>query len=167
MFTSGGINIINELYEQYGDTYYFVGQPTTGDGGNYLTCAGVVVVNQNTTQPEAVAAFLECLLKDEIQYASSMLLSLPVTKVSAEEVKMVEIDGEMRASWRTGTVYQGRRKYYFGGLCSAVGKSGALSRQVRCNRKHCLGRGRCLYRRGQKCCRGGENCGQSGAAVLG
>jgi len=100
MFTSGGINIINELYEQYGDTYYFVGQPTTGDGGNYLTCAGVVVVNQNTAQPEAVAAFLECLLKDEIQYASSMLLSLPVTKVSAEEVKMVEIDGEMRASWR-------------------------------------------------------------------
>ena len=29
-----------------------------------------------------------------------MQLSLPVTKVSAEEVKIVEVDGELRASWR-------------------------------------------------------------------
>ena len=100
MFTGGGVSTLNELYEQYGDTYYFVGQPTTGSSGNYLTCAGVVVVNQNTANPEAIAAFLECLLKDEIQYASSVQLKLSVKKVSPKEAKIVEVDGEVRASWR-------------------------------------------------------------------
>ncbi len=100
MFTGGGVHILNELYEQYGDTYFYVGQPTTGRSGNYLTAAGVVVVNQNTAHPEAVAAFLECLLKDEIQYASSVQMKLSVKKVSTEEVKIVEVDGELRASWR-------------------------------------------------------------------
>lgn len=100
MFAGGGLTTLNELYEQYGDAYYFVGQPTTGNSGNYLTCNGVVVVNQNTTHPEAVTAFLECLLKDEIQYAASMQMSLPVKRVSAEEAKIVEAEGELQASWR-------------------------------------------------------------------
>lgn len=100
MFTGGGVYTLNELYEQYGDTYYFVGQPTTGSSGNYLTCNGVVVVNKNTRNPEAVAVFLECLLKDEIQYASSMRGTISVKRVSAEEAKLVETEGKLRASWR-------------------------------------------------------------------
>lgn len=58
---------INDTYERYGDDYFFVGQPTDGDCGNYVDCEGIVAVNKNAADPEAVAFYFETLKSQEIQ----------------------------------------------------------------------------------------------------
>lgn len=106
-----GINIgtINEFYEKFKDDYYFVGMPTGGSSGNYVTSDGVLVVNRNTPNPAAVSAYLECLLRDEIQYSSRTANSHEsIRRVSPDEAEIVEIsfvgfEGETRAYWHQYT----------------------------------------------------------------
>lgn len=107
-----GINIgtINQFYEKYKDDYYFVGMPTSGSSGNYVTSEGVLVVNRNAPNPAAVSAYLECLLRDEIQYAARTLNSHEsIRRVSPDEAEIVEIpfvgfEGEIRAYWHQYTL---------------------------------------------------------------
>lgn len=88
------IDSFNALYEEYGDEYHFVGWPTRGSSGNYLNSRGVLVVNRNTTNSEAVSAYLSCLLEDEIQYPYSILPKYSILKVSLEDIETVEITAE-------------------------------------------------------------------------
>lgn len=98
--TGISVQSLNSFYEQYGEDYYFVGEPTVGSSGNYVASDGVLVVNKNAVDTEAVAAYMECLLKDEIQYASRPAQKKSVKKVSTEEIKYVEVEGETQAFWR-------------------------------------------------------------------
>lgn len=88
------ISSFDTLYEQYGDDFYFVGQLTKGTSGSYVRSDGVLVVNGNVSDPTAVAAYLECLLRDEVQYSISYYSGLPVLKVSLEDVQTVEFRNE-------------------------------------------------------------------------
>lgn len=90
------ISTFDTLYEQYGDDFYFVGELTKGTTGSFVGSDGVLVVNGNVSDSAAVAAYLECLLRDEIQYSSSSYSGLPILKVSLEDVQTVEFrNGEM------------------------------------------------------------------------
>lgn len=89
------INTFNALYEEYGDEYHFVGWPTRESSGNYLNSKGVLVVNRNTANSEAVTAYLSCLLEDEIQYPSySIIPKYSILKVSLEDIETVAITAE-------------------------------------------------------------------------
>lgn len=107
-----GINIktINEYYEKYKDDYYFVGMPTGGSSGNYVMSDGVLVVNRNAAEPAAVSAYFECLLRDEIQYATGTANSHEsIRRVSPDEAEIVELsfvgfEGEIRAYWHQYTL---------------------------------------------------------------
>ena len=57
--TGANIEVLNELYEQYGEEYFFVGMPTRGSSGSYLSSSGVLVVNKEAADARAVTAFLE------------------------------------------------------------------------------------------------------------
>lgn len=99
------IDSFNALYEEYGDEYHFVGWPTRGSSGNYLNSRGVLVVNRNTTNSEAVSAYLSCLLEDEIQYPFSVIPKYSILKVSLEDIETVEIttegfENETRLLWK-------------------------------------------------------------------
>ncbi len=85
MYTDGSKETIEQLEEEYGEEYFFVGEPTGGKSGNYVKSDGVLVVNRNVSNPQAVAAYLECVLCDEVQY-----LAQPAWK---ESVKKVVSDG--------------------------------------------------------------------------
>ena len=69
MYTGGSLLSIKELEEEYGEEYFFVGELTGGRSGNYVKSDGVLVVNRNVSNPQAVAAFLECVLCDEVQHS--------------------------------------------------------------------------------------------------
>lgn len=99
MITGVSIDVVNELYEQYGDEYYFVGQPTEGTSGNYVKSEGVLVVNRNSSNLPAIQAYLECLLSDEIQLDGRSLGKLSVKKVSEEEVEFIERNNKTEAIW--------------------------------------------------------------------
>lgn len=88
------INTFNALYEEYGDEYHFVGWPTRGSSGNYLNSQGVLVVNRDTANSEAVSAYLSCLLEDEIQYPYSVIPKYSILKVSLEDIETMEITAE-------------------------------------------------------------------------
>ncbi|MDE5893972.1 MAG: extracellular solute-binding protein [Acetatifactor sp.] len=90
----------NELYEQYGDEYHFVGMPTEKASGNYLNSKGVLVVNKNAANPRAVSAYLNCLLDEEIQYLDRPFLNYSILKVSLKETTAIEVDGETRIFWK-------------------------------------------------------------------
>ena len=85
MYTDGSKETIEQLEEEYGEAYFFVGEPTGGESGNYVKSDGVLVVNRNVSNLQAVAAYLECVLCDEVQY-----LAQPAWK---ESVKKVVSDG--------------------------------------------------------------------------
>ncbi|MCM1190699.1 MAG: ABC transporter substrate-binding protein [bacterium] len=91
----------NDNYAKFGENYFFVGLPTEGDCGNYLYGDGMVVVNRNTAEPEAVATFLECLIGEEIQngtYGKTQISThLSVRRIDTEELRYDE-DGQ-RAWW--------------------------------------------------------------------
>lgn len=94
------LKTFEEIYEQYGEDVYFVGEPTKGSSGSYVVSDGVLVVNNNISDSEAAAAYLECLLRDEIQYPSFTAYGLSVLKVSPEDVETFEWDGETRYYWK-------------------------------------------------------------------
>lgn len=85
MYTDGSKETIEQLEEEYGEAYFFVGEPTGEKSGSYVKSDGVLVVNRNVSNPQAVAAYLECVLCDEVQY-----LAQPAWK---ESVKKVVSDG--------------------------------------------------------------------------
>lgn len=73
---------------------YFIGMPTEKGKGNYLECPGVLVVKKDVSDKEAVAAYLECFLSDEVQGIGE---ELSVRKLSTEDI-VYEEDGE--AFWQ-------------------------------------------------------------------
>lgn len=100
MITGANIEVLNELYEQYGEEYFFVGMPTRGSSGNYLSSRGVLVVNKETEDIRAVSAFLECLLEEEIQYPNRVIKSSSILKVSSDDLTTVETENETKAFWK-------------------------------------------------------------------
>ena len=100
MITGANIEVLNELYERYGEEYFFVGMPTRGNSGNYLSSRGVLVVNKETEDTRAVSAFLECLLEEEIQYPNRVIKSTSILKVSPNDLTTVEAENETKAFWK-------------------------------------------------------------------
>lgn len=100
MIVMPDIKGFNELYDQYGDEYHFVGMPTRETSGNYLDSQGVLVVNKNAASSKAVSAYLKCLLDEEIQYLDRPFLSYSILKVSLKETTTIEVDGETRIFWK-------------------------------------------------------------------
>ncbi len=98
--TGANIEVLNELYEQYGEEYFFVGMPTRGSSGSYLSSSGVLVVNKEAADARAVTAFLECLLGNEIQYSNHIIKNTSILKVSLNDLTTVEVDNETRAFWK-------------------------------------------------------------------
>ena len=88
------ISTFDMLYEKYGEDFHFVGELTKGTSGSYVASDGVLVVNGNVSDSTAVAAYLECLLRDEIQYSSLSYFGIPILKVSPEDVQMQEFSNE-------------------------------------------------------------------------
>lgn len=100
MIMGPDIESFNSLYEQYGDEYHFVGMPTRGSSGSYLSSSGVLVVNRNTADPDAVSAYLSCLLENEIQYPDRLNRDCSILKVSLDETTTIEFEGETRSFWK-------------------------------------------------------------------
>ena len=96
----GGLNIkdFNELYDQYGEAYCLVGLPSNAGNSNYLSCEGVMVISRTATNMEAIAAFFECLLRDEFQNVG--LLNGSVLKISSEDIEYREEGDERKAYWK-------------------------------------------------------------------
>lgn len=69
-----------ELFETYGEQLVFVGEPTDDACGSYLDTDGVLVVNKNVSDAEAVSTFFETLLSDKIQENSSLTSMRSVRK---------------------------------------------------------------------------------------
>lgn len=100
-FLGVGMERFNALYEQYGEEFYPVGMPTKGSCGNYLTSDGVLVVNRTAANPEAVSAYMECLLSDEIQYPTFRRDGKEsVRKLSPEEIVRLDTESGTSAFWR-------------------------------------------------------------------
>lgn len=77
---------------------HYVGFPTESGNGNYLDADGLLVVNRNADNLEAVSAFLEELLGNKIQGLDSFSNdSIPVTYFPTEDIKYDDETGE--ASW--------------------------------------------------------------------
>lgn len=98
--TGANFEVLNELYEQYGEEYFFVGMPTRGSSGSYLSSSGVLVVNKEAADARAVTAFLECLLGNEIQYSNHIIKNTSILKVSLNDLTMMEVDNETMAFWK-------------------------------------------------------------------
>lgn len=95
---SMGIDGMNELYDQYGEDYHMIGYPT--GTANYLGCGGVLAVNRKVSDPEAVTAFFEYLLEEEIQDSYWEAFEKSILKVSAEDIEYREEGGERKACWK-------------------------------------------------------------------
>lgn len=95
--SSNGIYEFDTFLER--ENGHYVGFPTEGVCGNYLDTTGVLVVNVNTADLEAVNKYLEYFLGDEIQGICDTGLSpaLSVRKLSLEEI---EQDADGRYLWR-------------------------------------------------------------------
>lgn len=95
MLTSADLETIEELYEQYGEDFYFVGELTSGNCGNFVSSNGVLVVNANVSDSKAASAYLECLLTDEIQYPFFPAAYDPVLKIFTEDVQISPDDNKI------------------------------------------------------------------------
>lgn len=69
---NGGSNDSNFDVAREWENGHYVGFPTSGDCGNYLTTEGVIVVNAATKNKEAVRGYLEVLCSSEFQSSLSM-----------------------------------------------------------------------------------------------
>lgn len=94
------IESFNDFYEQYGDEYYYVGMPTKGDSGNYVTSNGVLVINKNASNAKAISAYLNSLFDEEIQYLNRPFGSVSILKVSLKDITTLEVNGETRFFWK-------------------------------------------------------------------
>ncbi|MCM1025476.1 MAG: ABC transporter substrate-binding protein [Roseburia sp.] len=89
------------LSAQYGDELNRVGFPTKGSCGSYLSSDGVLVVNRNAKNSAAVAAYLECVLSDEIQYPIlNWEIEDSVRKISLKDLVIWETEDGPTASWQ-------------------------------------------------------------------
>lgn len=88
--SESGICDVGSFMESEGGRY--VGFPTEGEAGNYLSAWGVIAVNANTGKTEAVLAFLESFLGEKIQDLNRNLFnpSLSVRKLSLDEIEQDE-----------------------------------------------------------------------------
>ncbi len=94
---------LDDLYEEYGEEYHYVGLPWEKGAGIYIWKGyndGVIVVNGNLDDTEAAGDFLECLLRDEIQYPDEYLSCQPIMRVSQEDILTVEYDGIPYYFWK-------------------------------------------------------------------
>lgn len=92
----------NTNYKKFGEHYFFVGLSTEGSCGNYLFDTGMVVVNRNTANPEAVASFLECLIGEEVQntkFYTGVAGQISIRKIDEGALRYSE-DG--REAWWNG-----------------------------------------------------------------
>ncbi|MCM1568539.1 MAG: ABC transporter substrate-binding protein [Roseburia sp.] len=83
------VEAINERYERYGEECFFVGNPNSKGNGHFLISDGMIVVSKDA-DTEAVRAFLECLLSEEVQYLDYFGAENPVSKISLDEIEVVE-----------------------------------------------------------------------------
>lgn len=90
-----GLNLdsFNGRYDRYGEGYRVIGYPHIG---NYLSCHGVLVVNRKVSDEKAVSAFLEYLLKEEVQDSNRY----SILKISPEDVEYREVGDETKAYWK-------------------------------------------------------------------
>lgn len=96
-----GIQRFDELSEKYGEDLLFVGMPTKGDCGSYLTGDGVLVINGAVSDPGAVSAYVACLLSDAIQYPQNRFDGKEsVRRIFPEEILIVETVSGTKAFWK-------------------------------------------------------------------
>ena len=72
-----------------GENRHYVGYPTEGENGSYIDAyGGMVVVNRNLSNPEAVSAYLETLLDGEVQYLMlNAEYRMPIISLAEGEAK--------------------------------------------------------------------------------
>ena len=58
---------LSDIYLWYGDILHAVGYPSESGNGNYLKCSGMLVINKNCENKEAVKEYLEGILSKRIQ----------------------------------------------------------------------------------------------------
>lgn len=85
---------------------HYVGFPTEGGNGSFLNADGMLVVNKNVGNPEAVSAFLEVLLGSEIQAIDNAGSSIPITYFAIEDIKYDDKTGEARWNGEKLTVFE-------------------------------------------------------------
>lgn len=95
--TSVDFATVTELYEEYGEDLRFVGYPTDDGRNTYLTCGGILAVNRNCKNKEAVSFFLKCLLSDEIQYARK---GISVLSIDEEDLQQYYAQDNGVVTWQ-------------------------------------------------------------------
>lgn len=76
---------------------HYIGFPTENGSGSYLETGGLLVVNRNLSDLQAVAAYLECLLGDEVQDIDDAGTGLPVVPLRTDNIFYLPEEGT--ASW--------------------------------------------------------------------
>lgn len=92
----GGLSVedFNEFYDRYGEGYCVIGYPNSG---NFLNCDGVLVVNRKVSDEKAVSAFLEYLLREEVQDSHR---NYSILKVSPEDIEYRGEGSKTKAYWK-------------------------------------------------------------------
>lgn len=93
LMTLCGVGSINEARTYEGtkgaEGSHYIGYPSEHGNGNYLYTDGVIVVNKNISDSEAVSAYLEYLLGKEVQDFNNTIgkiCGLPVVPLPVEDV---------------------------------------------------------------------------------
>lgn len=102
--STGSVSTFQGAREAEGSHY--VGFPTEGGNGNYLVSNGMLVVNKNLSDPEAVSAYLECLWGNEIQELEDKGYELPVTLPSTDDISYNAETGMARWHGHSLTVFE-------------------------------------------------------------
>jgi len=80
------------------------GLPTGRGNGNFLGSDGLLVVNKNAVNKDAVSNYLECVLGEEMQFGGYRD-ALPVRRMSVDRIRYIEETGEARAYGRELIVF--------------------------------------------------------------
>lgn len=75
---------------------HYIGYPTENGSGSYLETDGLLVVNRNLSDRQAVAAYLECLLEDEVQDIDDVGVGLPVIPLRTDNILYLPEEGTAR-----------------------------------------------------------------------